>query len=760
MTKRSILTSVMLVFSFGLWAQERDKECEQARELMNDGKYLKASQLLKNHYSGTMGDEHKLDILFYINECSYLLDDYRSMFKNINEYVMILNKATQIEENKQQEYLALYHKMVGSYYYGQTSKNYDSFFELSENSFKKCLAFFTQNYNVFRQNDIHKELAQLYYRVRDYEQAASHLISIKNYFESIDLGNSEYYDNLSNLAMCNARLGATTYSSILADSLFKESLQHINAVISYFSTEETVGIKYYEALRRKGKILHLQDDKLGTDNKKEAIECYKKFIQHQYQTLTPELLNMDDSMREQRWLNLHQFLYDCCRVSDVAPDMIYDLILFTKGYLLELANQFTAPNIHWKQVQQSLGNNDCAIEFVEYFGKNDEKRLGSLILRKDFEKPVFIDISSVNYILNLPTAEYWTTVNDAMSYTSALDINHLYNSSNLAKNIWTEKLLKAIGNATNIYFSPDGLLHQLAIEYIFPDTTKTCYRLSSTRVLCKKKHASKLDNALIIGGVDFSANVSSSNTGNDSIAYQILSSTHPKILYLPGTERETNDIYNLRENKKDVILTGKDATDENFEKQLEKHFSIIHISTHGVYSGQLSTVTDLKPLIIDNSMSDNVLIFAGAEKNLNNIFFDSSYNDGIISATELYKLRNLRDVDLVVLSACKTGLGHLTSDGVYGIQRALKLAGVKAMVVSLWEVNDEATSIMMKNFYKALKEQKSPDIHAAFKIARNNLINETFKSKTFESKVLGNRMNYRKFSAPSYSNPFILIDAL
>lgn len=101
----------------------------------------------------------------------------------------------------------------------------------------------------------------------------------------------------------------------------------------------------------------------------------------------------------------------------------------------------------------------------------------------------------------------------------------------------------------------------------------------------------------------------------------------------------------------------------------------------------------------NNLLNRSGLLFAGATSAWTANGIIDGIEDGILTAGEISRL-NLCNTELVVLSVCETGLGEIVStEGVFGLQRAFKLAGVKSLIMSLWKVPDEATSKLMQLFY-------------------------------------------------------------
>lgn len=702
--------------------------------------FLPALQLLAQN-----NGKQKLVEVFAKAEQCYLKDDYQQLESCLKQYADIFKTNQEELGDSIDVFRAYYAKMCGTFYYGIAEE--DSCDYYSEVMYRISLNTFNKRKNLANAMVLHEELAQLYYKIKSYDKAKVQLDSVFNYYDERlnDLGivsvKPNYYRTLSQLAMCNARLGD-----------FNLALTQIDeALDNYYKRQKNAD--YYETLRKRGKILMLQADSQGSTLYKKAVDCYQRYVNERYVEIGNEMNGMTDSQRGQYWLATHQFLYDCYRLGNHAPEMLYDLALFSKDYLIRK----NAQQIKWKDVRKSLGKSDCAIEFVQYFGKNDEKRLGCLVLKNNSKKPLFIDLCSTDSLLSLPLTNLHTIGSAIVTSVSTVK-DTLYNDKRLPKLIWNKSLLTAIGDAKKVYFAPDGLLHQLAIEYMMPDTTKICYRLTSTRNLTQKQKSPKMESALLCGGIAYGAQILPNVKDNDVVAYRFLAPHTTTIKDLPGARKEVDSIYAYRNNPKDTLLVGEAATDEALLRAMNRHYDVIHLSTHGYFGGRIGIYNDIKPLLGDESMSKSGLLFAGSENTLTDKSFDENLFDGVLSATELSK-QDFSKTELIVLSACQTGLGHLTDDGVYGIQRGLKQAGANAMILTLWSVSDYSSSVLLRYFYQELERQSVKDIHAAFLKARQELMKEEKTVYKFDESALTIKKETLRYNTPSHVNPFIIIDA-
>jgi CHAT domain-containing protein len=155
-----------------------------------------------------------------------------------------------------------------------------------------------------------------------------------------------------------------------------------------------------------------------------------------------------------------------------------------------------------------------------------------------------------------------------------------------------------------------------------------------------------------------------------------------------------------------------------------RNLYLLHIATHGFFLND----EQIEEGGLDQKVTENLkfnpllrsgLLLAGCKQNLSALEEADRAEDGILTAYEAANL-NLGNTDLVVLSACETGLGEVRNgEGVYGLQRAFLTAGAKTLLMSLWTVSDEATQVLMTNFYRNWVE--SGNKRQAFKKAQMEL---------------------------------------
>jgi len=176
---------------------------------------------------------------------------------------------------------------------------------------------------------------------------------------------------------------------------------------------------------------------------------------------------------------------------------------------------------------------------------------------------------------------------------------------------------------------------------------------------------------------------------------------------LPGTKAEAQSIkQTLQDNVTIEEYKEAKATEANLLKV--KQPNILHIATHGFF---------INDNTIPNPMLKSGIALSGANSGAK-----LGTGEGIVTALKLSGLQ-LKGTDLVVLSACQTGVVDINStDSVSGLSKAFIQAGAKDIVMSLWSVNDQATKELMSSFYKKVKTE--PNYAKALKEAKLNLIKQ------------------------------------
>ncbi len=404
-------------------------------------------------------------------------------------------------------------------------------------------------------------------------------------------------------------------------------------------------------------------------------------------------------------------------------------------------------------VKKALKKGEVAIEFMQDKGRKSEGEFVALILRPEWTAPKMVRIPNADYLYQFVEMRAKTYLNTQLSDT-----------------IWANILkVGQIKPTDKVYFAPDGPLYQLAIEYLpYTDgyhgtiqlSTDTVlptmadvynlFRMSSTRELCFrntdafKLEKSRLREAILYGGVYY-------NPLNE----------RGSIPYLPGTLSEVQSIADQIGSGN--LLTAMQASEEAFKNMSGKAPQLMHIATHGFC---LSDVTE------ENAMLRTGLLLANSENAWKGDDVEPTREDGVLTAQEIAGM-NLNGNQLTVLSACETALGAITADGVAGLQRGFKKAGVHALIMSLWPVNDEATEKMMKAFYGHLNEGMTP--REALRSAQYDLRGfkpvpiaeeDTEEDKARKLKFLrqsqvkaANKAKKYPFAHPRFWAAFILLDA-
>lgn len=403
----------------------------------------------------------------------------------------------------------------------------------------------------------------------------------------------------------------------------------------------------------------------------------------------------------------------------------------------------------WTELQKKLSPGDCAIEFSSFKDNAHEDVYVALVLTPE-STPRSLTLFKGNdlsdKLANGVSKEYY-------------------------EKIW-QPVLTEFPDTKTIYFSPTGVLNLLSIENAEIEPGRTLsdkyqvYRVSSTKIIGDSGKES-LNNAVVFGGIDYNNRASEKNLTN-RYAYQesdggllrdIEDMLERKGLsYLPGTKEEAQAIESLLAKSAEVtVFYGEDATEDIFKGLSGKSPDIMHIATHGFYMTEDEAAKQNSSLFgivgnsniskIDRDMSRSGLFFAGVNASISGKN-ESGLEDGVLTAREVSAL-DLKGTDLVVLSACQTALGEVSGEGVFGLQRGLKMAGVNSILMTLWSVDDTATQILMTQFYQNLLSGMSK--REALSKAKIYLRNYTIDSH-------GNAI--KRYDNPKYWAAFVLLDSL
>ncbi|MBI6115971.1 CHAT domain-containing protein [Salegentibacter maritimus] len=374
---------------------------------------------------------------------------------------------------------------------------------------------------------------------------------------------------------------------------------------------------------------------------------------------------------------------------------------------LQIAKQMTfapfAPReVEWEGIRNSLGQKEVAIEMFglpvwDDQAQKEDNRYFALVLKRDSDHPVLLPLfreKELEKLLN-------------KSGSTSESINAIYESGRdeLLEMLW-KPLLSKVHEADAVYLSVNGILQNISFPALLLDQPGELHLLGSTRDISKVKASQpvKKKHLALFGDANFNSSENSGETRSfRTVENQVKQGLEAGLF--PALEYTRQEIDTIEKIFRPVAgsllkLTGDDASEKSF-RNLDNGYNIVHLATHGFYfKSNAAVLTRGLDLIEENYAADNPmyrsgLLLSGSE-DLNN----PRNNDGILTAVEISRM-DLSAVDLMILSACETARGDISgSEGVFGLQRALKLAGVKDQIVSLWQVPDKQTAELFEIFYR------------------------------------------------------------
>lgn len=430
-----------------------------------------------------------------------------------------------------------------------------------------------------------------------------------------------------------------------------------------------------------------------------------------------ELVNYCDSIR----LNYNPNPYHIKRIGDVF-ELLFDpeaqaQMEKSRSYndrLSRLLDKTNSDNL-WKQffvscddLIASIPSGCTAVELIKIDEDYVNEIIGALILNYGDTSPRFVRLCSYEQAIQACNARKIYNVNNTLVYSLIFKPLEEYITGGTIYFASTDIL-----SLVNMGAVADDNGVRLMDKYNFIDCV-------STRAICEIQNKTKKNEIALYGGIYYS------NTDEEIALSDIDRSGFG---YLPGSLKEVDEISKLSKNKhiKATVFTGYDATEERFKSMTGAPAPIIHIATHGFYFNETSGthLNFTKDPWIEDPGNDPLnrcgIVFAGGQETWLKGIQSINDNDGILLGGEIARM-NLNGTDLLVLSACNTGIGEINNEGISGLQRAFKSAGVKTLVLTLRPVDDNATYLFMSTFYKQLL--KGTDKHNAFKNAIDRLRND------------------------------------
>ena len=371
-------------------------------------------------------------------------------------------------------------------------------------------------------------------------------------------------------------------------------------------------------------------------------------------------------------------------------------------------------DVDYNAVKKLLGKNDVLIDFTDFVPNAGDRCYAAYIVNKKQKYPLLKSLFEESQIDSLGIAR------PDMYYDKdfAADVIEL---------LWNP-LKEHILEGSTVYYVPSQMLFKVCLESLpLEDGTLLgdhyhFVRLSSARELVRDRNKFNATSAVLYGGLqyDMEPEVMAENAKQYDLSSLMVMRGGDIVRgdsifrELPGSKVEVERITTILNRSKFEVTSYTDVngTEESFLSMHGKAPRILHLATHGFYytPTEANGVDYLRGY--SDAMSLSGLIMSGGNAAWRGKELPAGTLGGVLTANSIAHL-DLSDTDMVVLSACQTGQGSATAEGLYGLQRAFKKAGVGTIVMTLWSVSDKVATEFMIKFYESLAENNW-DKHKAF----------------------------------------------
>lgn len=627
---------------------------------------------------------------------------------------------------------------------------------MHKKQYGKAESYLLKNNELRRDEEESLNLLSYFYTTKgDYTKGLDY--ALKAYNINQDQTNSQ------NVIFSALLLGDKQTAREYFSSFFEKVVEDIETYFSFMSEQQREALIYSDKIPIAACPTiahHLQEDSLSASIAYNAALIYKGLLLNTARNLSSVIQQKGDSVLLSDYISLMKIRKD----DDNNPKeaLKKEIEYMEKSILRRVAKENPLwGNFHtgWKDVQKNLKDNDIAIEFVDISSELDNTfdidsltDYSAVLIRKGWGSPKYIHLGRKQDIDS--------HIKKLSSDIDRLDRQEWENHcSSLYQLIW--KPLECFWNENdNIFFSPTSKLCQFCIESL-EDSTHTIFnekystfRVSSTKELCINKKTPSYKNAVLYGDLNYDMNPTDMEKESRAYHYtreafrtkDLNRQTRSTLNHLPMTRIEIDSIYNnLHKNHIHTdIFTQTKGTEESFKSLSGKDVSILHLATHGFFLNK-EEANDISYFNKQNrhlyAMHRSGLILSGGENVIKGIQLPQEVEDGILLSSEI-ALLDLSSVDLTILSACQTGLGEIENEGTFGLQRGFKKAGVNTILMSLWEVDDTATQILMTQFYK------------------NYLSGQSKRKSLLSAQKYLREYDNGKYNNPKYWAAFIMLDGL